>query len=72
MEKLSRALRLLGGLCGGRREIAARDMQAFETGYAFNPFRQALECDRFRLPSVARRPDFQLPKLPGTRLENWR
>ena len=31
--------------------------QAFETGSASNPFRQAIESDRFRLPAVARRPE---------------
>ena len=31
--------------------------QAFETGSISNSFRQALECDRFRLPSVVRRAD---------------
>ena len=44
--------------CAG---VAARllreHMQAFASGSAFNPFRQALERDRFRLPSMARRPD---------------
>jgi hypothetical protein len=42
--------------------------QAFENGSASNPFRQALECDRFRLPIRVRRPDLT-PEATWTALK---
>ena len=61
-ERMSRVQPGVSAFSAACAAVAARLLrehtQAFESGSAFNPFRQALECDRFRLPSMARWPDF--------------